>query len=117
LRLHHRGQDFPCHENSEGARTTPSVVTFTKNGKHLVGLPAKRQGVMNSQNTILASKRLVGRHFNDKKVKEDIKHWCVCFVDFTSSMFLCISVRPFKVISKPDGWSAIEVEFNSKRQK
>ncbi len=96
-------------ENLESARTTPSVVTFTKNGKHLVGLPAKRQGVVNSQNTVLAFKRLIGCKFNDKKMKEDVKYWYVCFIDFTSSMFLCISVRPFKVIPTPDGRSATEV--------
>ena len=48
-------------ENSEGARTTPSVVASTKHGECLVGLPAKRQAVVSSQNTVFAFKRLIGR--------------------------------------------------------
>lgn len=62
-------------ENSEGARTTPSVVAFTKHGERLVGLPAKRQAVVNSQNTVFAFKRLIGRQFGDKEVKDDMRHW------------------------------------------
>ena len=62
-------------ENSEGARTTPSVVAFTKHGERLVGLPAKRQAVVNSANTVFAFKRLIGRQFKDAEVKEDMKHW------------------------------------------
>ena len=62
-------------ENAEGARTTPSVVAFTKHGERLVGLPAKRQAVVNSANTVFAFKRLIGRKFTDKEVKEDVKHW------------------------------------------
>jgi len=47
-----------------------------------------------------------------------MKHWYICSVDFSpSSMFLCISVRPFKVVPKPDGRPAVEVEFNGKQQK
>jgi molecular chaperone DnaK (HSP70) len=64
-------------ENAEGARTTPSVVAFTKHGERLVGLPAKRQAVVNSSNTVFAFKRLIGRQFNDKEVKEDKAHWSV----------------------------------------
>lgn len=64
-------------ENSEGARTTPSVVAFTKHGERLIGLPAKRQAVVNSANTPFAFKRLIGRQFKDKEVQEDIKHWSV----------------------------------------
>jgi molecular chaperone DnaK len=64
-------------ENSEGARTTPSVVAFTKHGERLVGLPAKRQAVVNPTNTVFAFKRLIGRQFNDKEVKEDMAHWYV----------------------------------------
>jgi molecular chaperone DnaK len=52
-------------QNSEGARTTPSVVAFTKNGERLVGAAAKRQAITNSSNTIFASKRLIGRRFED----------------------------------------------------
>jgi molecular chaperone DnaK len=62
-------------ENAEGARTTPSVVAFTKHGERLVGLPAKRQAVVNSANTVFAFKRLIGRKFVDKEVQEDMKHW------------------------------------------
>ena len=61
-------------ENSEGARTTPSVVAFTKEGERLVGLPAKRQAVVNPENTFFATKRLVGRKFTDKEVQGDIKN-------------------------------------------
>ena len=64
-------------ENAEGARTTPSVVAFTKHGERLVGLPAKRQAVVNSTNTVFAFKRLIGRKFNDKEVREDMAHWSV----------------------------------------
>lgn len=66
-------------ENAEGARTTPSVVAFTKHGERLVGLPAKRQAVVNSTNTVFAFKRLIGRQFKDKEVKDDMKHWYVAF--------------------------------------
>jgi molecular chaperone DnaK len=62
-------------ENAEGARTTPSVVAFTKHGERLVGLPAKRQAVVNSAQTVYAFKRLIGRMFKDKEVQDDIKHW------------------------------------------
>lgn len=64
-------------ENAEGARTTPSVVAFTKHGERLVGLPAKRQAVVNSTNTVSAFKRLIGRQFKDKEVQEDMRHWSV----------------------------------------
>lgn len=64
-------------ENAEGQRTTPSVVAFTKHGERLVGLPAKRQAVVNSTNTVFAFKRLIGRHFKDKEVQEDMRHWSV----------------------------------------
>ncbi|ORX35762.1 heat shock protein [Kockovaella imperatae] len=61
-------------ENSEGARTTPSVVAFTNDGERLVGQPARRQAVVNAENTIFASKRLIGRKFQDKEVQNDIKN-------------------------------------------
>jgi len=66
-------------ENAEGARTTPSVVAFSKHGERLVGLPAKRQAVVNSANTVFAFKRLIGRQFKDKEVQDDMRHWLVFF--------------------------------------
>lgn len=66
-------------ENAEGARTTPSVVAFTKHGERLVGLPAKRQAVVNSTNTVFAFKRLIGRQFKDKEVQGDMLHWSILF--------------------------------------
>ncbi|KAI8372200.1 hsp7-like protein [Blakeslea trispora] len=59
-------------ENAEGARTTPSVVAFSKDGELLVGQAAKRQAVVNSQNTVYATKRLIGRQFKDPAVQADI---------------------------------------------
>src|SRR4051812_37197204 len=59
-------------ENSEGARTTPSVVAYTDSGEILVGAPAKRQAVTNAKNTIYAVKRLIGRKFEEKEVQKDI---------------------------------------------
>ncbi|KIJ31252.1 hypothetical protein M422DRAFT_267058 [Sphaerobolus stellatus SS14] len=85
-------------ENSEGARTTPSVVAFTKHGERLVGLPAKRQGVVNSSGTVFAFKRLIGRNYKDKEVQEDIKHW------------------PFKLVERPDGRPAVQIDQDGKKQ-
>ena len=85
-------------ENAEGARTTPSVVAFTKHGERLVGLPAKRQAVVNSVNTVFGFKRLIGRKFQDKEVQDDTKHW------------------PFKVVPISDGRPAVEVDNGGKRQ-
>ena len=59
-------------ENSEGVRTTPSMVAFTEDGERLVGQPAKRQAVTNPQATLFAIKRLIGRPFNDPTTKKDI---------------------------------------------
>jgi len=60
-------------ENSEGFRTTPSVIAFTSDGERLVGAPARRQAVTNPTNTLYASKRYIGRRFDDKEVQKDIK--------------------------------------------
>ncbi|WP_415315263.1 molecular chaperone DnaK [Candidatus Pelagibacter sp. Uisw_137] len=75
-------------ENTEGARTTPSVVAFTEDGEKLVGQPAKRQAVTNPENTIFAVKRLIGRSFEDPTVKKDI------------------AAAPFKIVNseKGDAW-------------
>ncbi|XP_045505760.1 heat shock 70 kDa protein cognate 5 isoform X1 [Colias croceus] len=61
-------------ENSEGSRTTPSHVAFSKDGERLVGMPAKRQAVTNSGNTFYATKRLIGRRFDDPEVQKDMKN-------------------------------------------
>lgn len=66
------GKQAKVIENSEGSRTTPSVVAFTKDGERLVGMPAKRQAVTNSANTFYATKRLIGRRFDDNEVKKDM---------------------------------------------
>ncbi|KAI9034232.1 heat shock protein 70 family [Hyaloraphidium curvatum] len=60
-------------ENAEGGRTTPSVVAFSKDGELIVGTPAKRQAVVNPENTLFATKRLIGRKFDDPEVQRDIK--------------------------------------------
>jgi molecular chaperone DnaK len=59
-------------ENSEGTRTTPSIVAYTNEGEILVGAPAKRQAVTNPRNTLYAVKRLIGRKFSEKEVQKDI---------------------------------------------
>ncbi|KIK22710.1 hypothetical protein PISMIDRAFT_493116 [Pisolithus microcarpus 441] len=92
------GKQARVIENSEGARTTPSVVAFTKHGERLVGLPAKRQAVVNPSNTVFAFKRLIGRKFKDSEVQEDAKHWA------------------FKVVEKPDARPAVEVDVGGKKQ-
>ncbi|KAG6920229.1 hypothetical protein DXG01_004998 [Tephrocybe rancida] len=93
------GKSSRVIENAEGARTTPSVVAFTKHGERLVGLPAKRQAVVNSANTVFAFKRLIGRKFSDKEVKEDAAHW------------------PFSIVAAADGRPAVEVDNGGKRQR
>ena len=59
-------------ENTEGTRTTPSVVAFGENEERLVGQSAKRQAVTNPENTLFAIKRLMGRNFDDETVKKDV---------------------------------------------
>ena len=61
-------------ENAEGARTTPSVIAFTGEGERLVGMPAKRQAVTNSTNTFYATKRLIGRRFDDPEIQKESKN-------------------------------------------
>ncbi len=81
-------------ENSEGKRTTPSVVAFTKNGERLVGEAAKRQAVTNSRNTVYSIKRFMGRKFDE--VQEEIKR------------------VPYKVVKASNGDAAVEVETDGK---
>ena len=82
--------------NSEGARTTPSVVAFAKNGERLVGQAAKRQAVTNPQNTIFSAKRLIGRKFSEIQ-------------DEASSL-------PYQVVEGKNGDAYIEVEVNGERK-
>jgi molecular chaperone DnaK len=87
-------------ENTEGARTTPSVVAFTDDGEKLVGQPAKRQAVTNPENTIFAVKRLIGRNFEDPTVKKDM------------------AAAPFKIVNseKGDAWIEAKKEKYSPSQ-
>ena len=78
-------------ENSEGSRTTPSVVAYQDNGEILVGATAKRQAVMNSQNTLYAVKRLIGRKFDEAEVQKDI------------------ALMPYRIIKADNGDAWIEV--------
>src|SRR6185369_3083831 len=78
-------------ENSEGARTTPSVVAYADDGEILVGAPAKRQAVTNARNTIYAVKRLIGRKFEEKEVQKDI------------------ALMPFKIGKADNGDAWVEV--------
>jgi chaperone protein DnaK len=67
------GKNVKVIENAEGSRTTPSVVAFTEEGERLVGVPAKRQAAVNPEHTLFASKRLIGRRFDDPIIKEETK--------------------------------------------
>ena len=78
-------------ENSEGARTTPSVVAYQEDGEILVGAPAKRQAVTNAKNTIFAVKRLIGRKFGEKEVQKDI------------------GLMPYKIVKADNGDAWVEI--------
>jgi molecular chaperone DnaK len=78
-------------ENSEGARTTPSVVAYAEDGEILVGAPAKRQAVTNAKNTIYAVKRLIGRRFEEKEVQKDI------------------NLMPYRIVKADNGDAWVEV--------
>src|SRR5579863_2052839 len=79
-------------ENSEGARTTPSIIAYTNEGEVLVGAPAKRQAVTNPKHTVYAVKRLIGRRFEEKEVQKDI------------------DLMPYEIVkaSNGDAWVKIE---------
>jgi molecular chaperone DnaK len=78
-------------ENSEGSRTTPSVVAYQEDGEILVGAPAKRQAVTNAKNTLYAIKRLIGRKFDEKEVQKDI------------------GLMPYKIVKADNGDAWVEV--------
>ncbi len=86
------GSQAKVLENTEGARTTPSVVAFTDENEKLIGQPAKRQAVTNPENTIFAVKRLIGRNFEDPTVKKDVE------------------TAPFKIINSEKGDAWIEAK-------
>ncbi|MGL5223448.1 MAG: Hsp70 family protein, partial [Plesiomonas shigelloides] len=79
-------------ENSEGDRTTPSIIAYTQDGEILVGQPAKRQAVTNPQNTLFAIKRLIGRRFTDEEVQRDE------------------SIMPFKIVQADNGDAWVEAK-------
>jgi molecular chaperone DnaK len=83
-------------ENSEGDRTTPSIVAFSKDGEVLVGAPAKRQAVTNPKNTFYAVKRLIGRKFTDAEVKKDL------------------DLVPYKIIAHDNGDAWLETSDGKK---
>ncbi|NIP47390.1 MAG: molecular chaperone DnaK [Gammaproteobacteria bacterium] len=83
-------------ENSEGDRTTPSIVAYTKDDEVLVGQSAKRQAVTNPQNTVYAVKRLIGRRFEDDVVKRDI------------------DMVPYKIVAAENGDAWVEVKGSAK---
>jgi len=78
-------------ENSEGARTTPSIVAYTEDGEILVGAPAKRQAVTNAKNTIYAVKRLIGRKYDDPETQKAVK------------------LSPYKIVRADNGDAWVEV--------
>jgi len=86
------GSDPRVIENVEGARTTPSTVAFTEDGQKLVGVAAKRQAVTNPQNTLFATKRLIGRRFDDPVVKKDM------------------GMVPYKIVRGPNGDAWVEAK-------
>ena len=86
------GKEPKVIENAEGARTTPSMVGFTKEDERLVGQPAKRQAVTNPENTVFAIKRLIGRRFDDPDVKD------------------MASKAPFNIIKGENGDAWVEID-------
>ena len=85
------GGDPVVITNSEGGRTTPSMVAFSESGERLVGQVAKRQAITNPENTLFAIKRLIGRKYESKEVQSDIK------------------ISPYKIVSGKNGDAAVDV--------
>lgn len=85
------GKEAKVLTNSEGGRTTPSMVAFTDSGERLVGQVAKRQAITNPENTIFAVKRLIGRKYDSKEVQQDVK------------------VLPYKIVKAPNGDAHIRI--------
>jgi len=85
------GNSVKVIENSEGARTTPSIIAYMEDGEILVGAPAKRQSVTNPKNTLYAVKRLIGRRFEEKEVQKDI------------------GLMPYKIMKAENGDAWVEV--------
>ncbi|KAF6148697.1 hypothetical protein GIB67_040763, partial [Kingdonia uniflora] len=88
------GKNAKVIENSEGARTTPSVVAFNQKGELLMGTPAKRQAVTNPTNTIFGTKRLIGRRFDDPQTQKEMK------------------MVPYKIVKAPNGDAWVEANGN-----
>ncbi|MFO0275109.1 MAG: molecular chaperone DnaK, partial [Betaproteobacteria bacterium] len=84
------GGQIKVIENSEGARTTPSIVAYQEDGEILVGASAKRQAVTNPRNTLYAVKRLIGRRFEEKEVQKDI------------------NMMPYRIVKAPNGDAWVE---------
>src|ERR1700761_4407115 len=84
------GNQVKVIENSEGARTTPSIIAYMEDGEILVGAPAKRQSVTNPTNTLFAVKRLIGRRFEEKEVQKDI------------------ALMPYKIVKADNGDAWVE---------
>ncbi|WP_409158505.1 molecular chaperone DnaK [Pectobacterium sp. B2J-2] len=86
------GTQVKVLENTEGDRTTPSIIAYTQDGETLVGQPAKRQAVTNPKNTLFAIKRLIGRRFKDEEVQRDA------------------NIMPYKIIAADNGDAWLEVK-------
>ncbi|VAH64159.1 unnamed protein product [Triticum turgidum subsp. durum] len=84
------GKNAKVIENSEGTRTTPSVVAFSQKGERLVGTPAKRQAITNPQNTFFGTKRMIGRRFDDPQTQKEMK------------------MVPYKIVKAPNGDAWVE---------
>src|ERR1700688_4390514 len=85
------GNTVKVIENTEGTRTTPSIVAYVDDNEVLVGAPAKRQSVTNPKNTLYAVKRLIGRRFDEKEVQKDI------------------ALMPYKIVRADNGDAWVEV--------